>query len=98
MKYTINFHKQASEDFQESKDWYAEISEKLAERFESSVHSAIGIIAEAPSQFKKNSKNYHLYSLKKFPFLIVYKVYGETILIYAIYHHKRNPKKKYRKK
>jgi len=36
-------------------------------------------------------KNYHKVLIQRFPYQIIYTVYGETILILAVFHAKRNP-------
>jgi mRNA-degrading endonuclease RelE of RelBE toxin-antitoxin system len=54
-------------------------------------------ICSAPTLYKITYKKYREASLKKFPYSLVYLINekAKTILITSIYHHKRNPRRKY---
>lgn len=88
----------AQKEYDESIEWYSERSELAAINFIKSVDAALLLITKKPYQFKNTYKNFREVSLKKYPFAIIYSVEEnlKIIIIVSIYHHKRNPKKKYK--
>lgn len=95
--YKIVYRIKALEEYEKSVEWYGQRSTRAAENFIVAVKEKLEIIKNHPTRNKKKYKNYYEASLKKYPFTIVYIIEESTIVIIAIYHHKRNPKKKYRK-
>jgi plasmid stabilization system protein ParE len=49
-------------------------------------------ITEHTEQFQ-SYRNWRVAVVKRFPYKIVYEIEGETIVVYAVYHDKRNPEK-----
>ena len=79
--------------------WYAERSKAAAENFVRAVDDAVQLICQHPERWRNTYKGYHELGLKKYPFTIIYTIESDKqlIIIFSIYHHKRNPKKKFRK-
>jgi plasmid stabilization system protein ParE len=99
MSYRYVLHEHAQEDYEKSLQWYAERSRQSAENFVMAVDDALQLICEHPARWRNKYKNYHELGLKKYPFTIIYTIEADKqlIVVSSIYHHKRNPKKKYRK-
>jgi plasmid stabilization system protein ParE len=97
--YKYILHEHAQEDYETSLKWYAERSEQAAENFIKAVDDALQLICAYPSRWRNTYKNYHELGLKKYPFTIIYtvEVNNRRVVIASIYHHKRNPKRKYKK-
>ncbi len=70
-----------------------------AEGFVKAIANAIQLVSDNPTMWRNKYKNFHEISLKKYPFTIIYTIEEDKsiIVIFSIYHHKRNPKGKYRK-
>ena len=98
MNYTYILLKHAQKDYEQSIEWYMERSVDVAEKFVKSIDSVIQLICNNPNRWRKKYKNFHEITLKKFPFTIIYTIEEDKylIVISSIYHHKRNPKGKYR--
>ena len=65
-----------------------------------SVEKRLQQIGEHPEYYsKKQNTNFREVKVESFPYMIVYEFFKRKQLIHiaAIYHSKRNPKKKYRK-
>jgi plasmid stabilization system protein ParE len=97
-KYSV--HPTAQAEFEASVLWYKERSIKAAANFVSAVHSAIDLICQAPFRWKQEYRDFRSLGLRKYPFTIMYTIDDQNseVLIMAIYHQKRNPKKKFRRK
>lgn len=94
--YAIAYLPNALEDYEQTIVWYSKHSISATENFIAEVRKKIEAIKINPAQFKNKYKNYYETSLEKFPFDIVYIIEQERVVIVSIYHHKRNPKRKYR--
>lgn len=99
MNYKCEYDPLARSEFKNALAWYLEKSELAANNFINEVEETIKIICASPLRYLV-VKKFRETSLKKFPYSIVYSVNGiaKTILSVSIYHHKRNPRKKYRSK
>ena len=99
MLYTYILHEHAQQEYETSVLWYAERSEKTATGFIKAVDEALKLICEHPLRWRNVYKNLHELGLKKYPFTIIYSIETtkQLIVVLSIYHHKRNPKKKYKK-
>lgn len=93
------FLESARIEFQEAAEWYETRSEGLGERFRELINKKIEFIKEHPERYPKRKSNFREMALRTFPFIIIYTFYKKEgiIIINAIFHTSRNPRKKYRK-
>ncbi len=99
MNYQYILHKAAQQDYEEALQWYMERSEQAAAKFVLAIDSILLLICNYPTRWRNEYKHYNELGVKKYPYTIIYSIEKEKqlIVISAIYHQKRNPKKKYRK-
>ncbi len=99
MNYTYIFEPRALTEYKEAVAWYRERSETAAENLIRELKSRIEALCNDPLRYRNTYKIFRETSLKKYPYYLVYFVdeNAKTIIITSLYHHKRNPKKKYRK-
>lgn len=100
MSFQLLFHPKAEEEYIEAYRWYEDEQKGIGERFEKFVEQKIRDIISFPERYGFSKAGYREASVDVFPYTIVYKVLKKKKLIYisAIYHSKRNPKYKYRKR
>ncbi|MEY4875397.1 MAG: hypothetical protein RL708_546 [Bacteroidota bacterium] len=98
MSYDIVFHSEASKEIKESFVWYELKQKGLGIKFENELIKTLDFISNHPKSFKIQILNFRETPLKKFPFVVVYKISEQekAIRILAVYHAKRNPIKKFR--
>lgn len=98
MSFSYAFHEQAQKDYEDSLTWYLERSEQAAAGFVDAVDFALAQICAYPTRWRTTYKHYHEIGLKKYPFVIIYSINQEDkiIMIWKVFHHKRNPKKKFK--
>ena len=99
MSHSHEFHPAAQKEYEAGLKWYKKRSLLAAENFVTAVDETLVRICRRPLWWRNAFKNYHELGVKKYPYTIIYVV-EETkglVLVTAVHHHKRNPKKKYRK-
>lgn len=99
MSYRYILHETAQQDYEEALQWYLQRSERAAENLIVAVDIALELICNNPTRWRNEYKHYHELGVKKYPYTIIYSIEADRqlIIVSAIYHHKRNPKIKYRK-
>jgi mRNA-degrading endonuclease RelE of RelBE toxin-antitoxin system len=99
MSYSVIFHTVAETEFHEACLWYEQRLDGLGDRFTKAVERSLNQISSAPLSYAKKHDSFREAKTEDFPYVIVYKVYEKkkAVLIVAIYHTGRNPRKKYRR-
>lgn len=84
-------------EYHDALTWYGQQSIMAMEHFEKEIDAAIISICRSPTTFRKTFQFYREANLKKFPYSIVFFLHNDsdTIVISAIYHHSRDPIRKY---
>jgi plasmid stabilization system protein ParE len=99
MPYSYIILAAAQEEYESSVIWYNEKSPPAAARFAEAIDNTLNLICNHPNRWRSEHKNYHELAVKNYPFSIVYTIDAakELVVVGSIYHHSRNPKKKYKK-
>lgn len=71
--------------------YYNLISPGLGNKFLQSFKDAVALIGKIPYGWRKISKNTYRINFKDFPYLILYVIENDTIVITFICHSHRNP-------
>ena len=79
---------------------YEEKSVIAADGFIVAVQEAVNAVCTHPERYRNTYKKLRELTLKKYPFNLIYYIdeLNKLIIIVSIYHHKRNPRRKYAKK
>ena len=99
MAYPLRLNEKAQDEFSDAYFLYSMIRTNLADKFMLCVEKRLLQISEYPERYAKKHGNYRQVKVANFPYYIVYEFFKrkQFIHIAAIYHGKRNPKKKYRR-
>jgi len=89
--YKIELSDEAEEDFNNSYNFYAKESQKVADNFLKQVDSCFVQISKNPEGNTYAFGEIRKLVMKKFPFIIYYKVKETIIKVIAIFHSSRNP-------
>ncbi|WP_084783623.1 type II toxin-antitoxin system RelE/ParE family toxin [Marinobacterium aestuarii] len=57
------------------------------------VEATLGRIAESPSLYPRVHRGTHRALIQKFPFGIFYRVVGDVVIVIAVMHASRNPRR-----
>lgn len=89
MPFSIELLDEAEVDFDISYEFYYEYSPKVADIFFQQINLGLEDIKQNPKSFPIAHKEVRKYLVKKFPFLIYYRIVESIIQVIAIFHSSR---------
>ena len=88
---SFSFHPDALEEAISAARWYRERSPRAAKRFVAELNQVIDGILEAPQRWPLWSRGTRKVKLPCFPYLVIYRVKDDGVLILAVAHGHRHP-------
>ena len=97
MPYHLILHPEAELELYESIIWYEQVLIGLGSEFLKNIERVLHHIYLHPLIYAKRKKNFREAVVKRFPFVIIYKVnkLEKEVHILSIFHTSQNPKMKY---
>ena len=92
MSFRLEVRDRASEEFIEGYLWYENQRDGLGEEFHDEVQEHFAFLRERPEGFAKWRGTYKKINLSRFPYIIVFRVVKNTVIIFSVFHNKRDPK------
>lgn len=89
--FRVEFHPDAAAEARAAREWYHERSPEAGRAFIDELTKAIDSIAEAPLRWPESAQGVRRFLLRRFPFLIVYRVAGPVVQVIAVAHGRRKP-------
>lgn len=93
MSYKLTYRPEVELDIDETAKWYEKHRTNLGFEFIDEVEKKGHVIESKPFLYEKVYKNLRRAVLDRFPFNIFYMVEGESIIIVAVMHGSRHPKR-----
>lgn len=93
MSHKIVLRRLCYEDLSESILWYSDKANNLGEEFLEEVENCLNRIKVNPNAYTKIYKNVRRALVKRFPFGIFYIVNEDQVIVLAVFHLSRSPKK-----
>lgn len=94
--YTLQIRPRALEMMQDAYEWYEQQQDGLGEELLKELDLFYHKISTYPKSFGKINKKLYKVALKRFPYIIVYEIVKSEVVVFAVFHTKRNPKEKFR--
>jgi hypothetical protein len=98
MKFTLHALSGVDDDISNAVEWYESKQKGLGEKFLDDWENTVTYILSNPYSFSKKVKSFRHAVLKNFPYLIVYEIIDNLVVIYAVINGKQHPKKRYTRK
>ena len=89
----IELRPQAAEEFSGAASWYDKEQPGLGSAFSHAVISAFAAIARQPSAYPPVGRGARRFIIRRFPYVIIYRVQGDAIVVYACIHSHRDPER-----
>lgn len=93
MSLVLKILSEASVDIKEYTTWYRNISPSLSIRFISQLYDGFAKIVDNPDAWFNLAPRVRRYKLPNFPYLILFFKEADYIIVFAVIHEKRSPKK-----
>ena len=90
---TIRILPAAAQDIVDAAVWYEAQRPGLGAEFHGVVTETLRRIEEAPDRHRVVYASYRRCRLRRFPYTVVYRETDEHVLIYAVYHQSRDPRR-----
>ena len=97
MKFVIIVKPLAVENIQKAYSWYENELLGLGEEFLDEWESLANHISIYAELYPKKYKSFRQTVLKRFPYVVVYEIDGQDIIIYNVISMKRSTKKRFKK-
>ena len=94
MTFSLEITTEANLEIVEAYVYYEEKQAGLGERFLKQLDKYFIKILQTPKHYAVKRKPYREAFIRKFPFLIIYEVTEEKIIVYSVFNTSRNPTKK----
>jgi plasmid stabilization system protein ParE len=91
MPFSVDFHPPAVEEARAARKWYGTRSTAAAAAFVRELAAVVAALQEAPLRWPAYLRGTRKLVLRRFPFLVVYRVVGEPVLVVAVAHGHRKP-------
>lgn len=82
----------------DASDYYNNQKSGLGSEFEEEVFSLFDVIKKNPLLFSVKFARIHEAVVKRFPFVVNYEVIGKEIVVLSVFHVKKHPSKKVKRK
>ena len=86
-----SFRRQAFLEYIAAQRWYEKQRFGLGVQFEVEIDHAISRACEAPRRFPEVLAQVRRIRVRRFPFVIYYKVRGRALIVLAVFHARREP-------
>jgi plasmid stabilization system protein ParE len=87
----VLFRREAREHVIQARDWYEKQSAGLGGEFVRALEAAVAIASRSPDAFPAVSGEFRRVLLRRFPCALVYQFDGDTLVVLACFHQRRNP-------
>ena len=92
MSYPLVIRPEAEQDMSEARDWYDGQREGLGADFLTAVDEVFDRIRETPEMYAAEYKSVRRSGLSSFPYVVYYRIVGDTVEVLAVQHGSRNPR------
>ncbi|CAA9200881.1 hypothetical protein FLACOL7796_03496 [Flavobacterium collinsii] len=95
MVFKIKILRFAENEIDKTIEFYESRSKGLGKQFLSYLKTSLQVLKTHPELFQiKKEPGYRELTLVKFPFVIIYEIIGNEVIIYSVFHTSRNPQRK----
>lgn len=88
---SVRLHPDAIAEAKAAYEWYAERNPAAANAFISELDHAISQIQKGPERWTTHLHGTRRFLLRRFPYVVVYRVAESTIQVIAVAHGRRRP-------
>ncbi|MCP5520229.1 MAG: type II toxin-antitoxin system RelE/ParE family toxin [Verrucomicrobiales bacterium] len=87
----LSYHPEARKEVVEAARFYEGKVPGLGAEFLAEFNRAVALILETPDRWRFLEHDLRRFLMRRFPYGILYKVFGEEVRILVVKHHSRHP-------
>jgi len=91
MAYNISFQIEAIVEIREAFEWYEDQKDGLGYELLGEIETCYENLTANPLRYSFINQNYRRIKTNRFPYIVVYEVEGDDIIINSVRHIKREP-------
>jgi plasmid stabilization system protein ParE len=92
MSFRLVVRPEAEQDVAEARDWYDRQREGLGGEFLTAVEEMFDRLRESPQLYAVGYKGVRPARLKRFPYVVYYRIKDEAVEVLAVLHGSRHPR------
>lgn len=93
MNLPLRFRPEVGQDIREAFDWYDQRREGLGREFLLSLKAALAEVRRSPESFRAVDGQVRRALTRRFPYAVFFVTGREEILVFAVFHTKRDPRR-----
>jgi plasmid stabilization system protein ParE len=90
--HTVSFHPAALAEVEDAEAWYAAERVELDDAFVADLEATVARVASNPLAFAERLPGIRQAQLRRFPYLLVFRLRGEDVEVVAVAHGHRAPR------
>lgn len=91
MSYTVIFKEEAGYDVFDTRNWYDSRRIGLGDEFLDEIEEYVKVLEQNPQIFQVRKHNWRYCPLKRFPYIIVFEIEQQVVVVYAVFNTYQNP-------
>jgi plasmid stabilization system protein ParE len=91
LSHTLRFRRELIDDLVAAEGWYRRTSTSASSRFLAEVERTLTRIAAAPELYAAGARGVRSVRLRRFPYVLRYRITGQTIVLIALQFGGREP-------
>lgn len=92
MNYVLVFRPEVRNELDEAYSWYESQELELGDDFLEQVDEALGRICPMPESYPTVYRDVRRAVVRRFPYIIYYRIVSSRVIVTAVFHGRRNPK------
>lgn len=93
MIFTIHIRPEAEDDIEDAATWYEKQQENLGQDFLAELSSIFKVLSENPNLYPAIYRDTHRAVIHRFPFNVHYLIEDTSVIVVAVMHGSRHPKR-----
>jgi plasmid stabilization system protein ParE len=95
--YQLIIRPRATEMAEKAYDWYEGQQPGLGKLFIAELISCYDKLETWPAAYTVINKNYRHIVLKTFPYVVIFEIFEDKVVIFSVFHTSQSPRKKFKK-
>jgi hypothetical protein len=91
MSFVIIFKEEAEHDVFEARQWYESRRIGLGDELLDEIDEYVRLLEQDPQIYQLRKYNWRFCPLKRFPYVIVFEIVRQEVIVYAVFNTYRHP-------